>query len=1081
MKKGFLIAFLLVLWLFSALAQTRKITGLVSSFEDGLPVTGATVSVKGTSNGTITDANGLYSIVVPESSNVLTFSFVGMIAQEISIGSSNKIDVVLKSNVIGVNEVVVTAFGMKRERKALGYAVQDVKSEELTRTGSSSFATALQGKLSGVAITPSSGAPGASTQITIRGARSFAGNNTPLYVIDGMPVASQANFQSGSNGNSQVRGDGVSGTDIANRAVDIDPNDIESINILKGQAAAALYGIRATNGVIVITTKSGKSAKGGKPMISFSSFSSADVISRKPEYQTTWAQGTPLNNGTGYTFNPNASTAWGPRIVDLPKDPAYGGSVPNARNGNNATTYAGKYYVPQRFTAGLDPWVTPQVYDNVSSFFKTGITLNNSLSINQSTDKTSYSFGISNTNQSGIISSTSQDRYSARMNAETKLSETWKTGASMNYSSNYITKAPTANDGLVATVFAAPVNYDLKGIPYQSPTDPYTQILYRATNFNNPYWSMEHNLFAEKTNRFFGNSYVVFSPKISQADDKKLSFRYQFGVDSYTTNYQDINEMGSKNTLGYIANYGVTSSIYNSLLTANYDMDITSDIHLNLMVGNEINSQFDKGYREVGNDFNFGGWPHIDNAITRSVVSERKAESRSVGFFSNLSLSYKNWLYLNATGRQDIVSQMPRNNRTFFYPSVSLGFILTELGMLKDNNILSFAKLRASYAEVGQAGTYLQNFYTTPNYAGGFWVGAPVSYPMGGINSYIPNNIQCDPALKPQNTVSFEFGTDLKFFNNRLGLEYTYSRQDVKNQIFNVPLAGSTGVNSLTMNGGSIYTNTHEAAVSIVPIQKKDIDWTINLNFTKMDNYVASLAPGVQSIMLGGFTTPQVRAGIGYRFPVIYGSAFAKDAQGRILVDENPNSIYRGMPMIGAPGVIGSAAPDFVIGGSTTFRWKKVSVSATFDWKSGGQMYHGTNGLMEYTYGLAKSTEDRTTPFTYPGFKANGQPNDIQRGGPGDLKAYYDLYCNTLGNINEAYIYNNSFVKMRELTLSYTLPKTKNLQVRVTGFARNILLWTELPNFDPEATQGNNNMSGAFERFTVPTTSNFGLGLNLEF
>ena len=1081
MKKWFLLALFVVLSLFNLIAQTRTLTGFVSSSDDGLPIPGVTVGVKGTTTGTITDMKGKYSILVPESAKALVFSFVGMVTQEVAISSANKIDVVLQSNVIGVDEVVVTAFGMKRDRKALGYAVQDVKNEELTRTGSSSFATALQGKLSGVTITPSSGAPGASTQITIRGARSFAGNNTPLYVIDGMPVASQADFQSGSNGDSQVRGDGVSGTDIANRAVDIDPNDIESINILKGQAAAALYGIRATNGVIVITTKSGKAAKGGRPIISFSSYSSADVISRKPEYQRTWAQGTPLNNGTGYTFNPSASTSWGPRIVDLPKDPAYGGSVANARNGNNATTYAGKYYVPQRFAAGLDPWVTPQVYDNVSSFFKTGITLNNSFSINQSTDKSSYSFGISNTNQSGIISSTSQDRYNARLNAETKLTETWKTGASMNYSSNYITKAPTANDGLVATVFAAPVNYDLKGIPYQSPTNPYTQILYRATNYNNPYWSMEHNLYTEKTNRFFGNTYVVFSPKISQADDKKLSIRYQFGVDSYTTHYQDINEMGNKNTQGSISNYGVTSSIYNSLLTANYDMDITTDIHFNLMVGNEINNQFDKNYREVGNDFNFGGWPHIDNTITRSFVSERKAEFRSVGFFSNLSLSYKNRLYLNATGRQDVVSQMPRNNRTFFYPSVSLGFILTELEMLKDNNVLSFAKLRASYAEVGQAGTYTQNYYTTPDYAGGFWVGVPVSYPMGGVNSYIPNNVQCDPNLKPQNTVSYEFGTDLKFFHNRFGLEYTYSRQDVNNQIFNVPLAGSTGVNSLTMNGGSIYTNTHEASISIVPIQKKDMDWTVNLNFTKMDNYVSKLAPGVQSITLGGFLTPQVRAGIGYRFPVIYGSSFAKDAQGRILVDENPTSIYRGMPMTGAPGVIGSASPDFVLGGSTTFRWKKISLSATFDWKSGGQMYHGTNALMEYSYGLAKSTEDRTTPFIYPGFKANGQPNDIQRGGPGDLKAYYDLNANILNNINEAYIYHNSFVKMRELTLSYVLPKIRSLQIKVTGFARNILIWTELPNFDPEATQGNNNMSGAFERFTVPATRNFGLGLNLEF
>ncbi len=1081
MKKVFLLAFLVVVTLMSALAQTRKLNGFVTSFDDGLPVPGVTVGVKGTTNGTITDANGNYSLTVPVSAKVLYFSFVGMISQEVAIGQSNKIDVVLKPDVIGVDEVVVTAFGMKKERKALGYSVQDVKNEELTRTGSSSFATALQGKLSGVSITPSSGAPGASTQITIRGARSFAGNNTPLYVIDGMPVASQADYQSGSNGNSQVRGDGVSGSDIANRAVDIDPNDIESINVLKGQAAAALYGIRATNGVIVITTKSGSSAKGGKPVISFSSYTSADVISRKPEYQTTWAQGTPLNNGTGYTFNPNASTCWGPKISDLPKDPAYGGDVANPRNGNNVSAFPGKYYVPQRFTAGLDPWVTPQVYDNVDSFFKTGLTMNNSFGINQSTEKSTYSFGLSNTNQSGIIESTSQDRYSARINAETKLSQTWVTGVSVNYSSNYIKKAPTANDGLVATVFAAPVNYDLKGIPSENPTNPYSQILYRSANFNNPYWNMEHNLFAEKTNRVFGNSYVTFTPTISQDADKKLSFRYQFGVDSYTTHYQDVNEMGSKNSQGSIANYGVTNSTYNSLLTANYDMDITTDIHLNVMAGNEINHQFEKSYREFGTDFNFGGWPHVDNTINRSVVSERKGESRSVGFFGNLALSYKSLLYLNATGRQDVVSTMPRNNRTFFYPSLSLGFILTELDMLKRNEILSFAKLRASYAEVGQAGSYLENYYTNPNYGGGFWVGTPVSYPMGGVNSYIPNNIQCDPNLKPQNTVSFEVGADLKFFDNRFGIDYTYSRQDVVDQIFNVPLAGSTGVNSLTMNGGSLYTNTHEAVVTIVPLRKKELEWNINLNFTKMDNYVSELAPGVQNITLGGFTTPQVRAGIGYKFPVIHGSGFAKDAQGRVLVDENPTSIYRGMPMAGAPAVIGSAAPDFILGGSTTFRWKDVSISATFDWKSGGQMYHGTNALLEYTYGLAKSTEDRTTPFIYPGFKANGQPNDIQRGGTSDLKAYYDLYSNTLGNINEAYIYDNSFVKMRELTLSYKLPKFKGVQLRATAFARNILLWTELPNFDPEATQGNNNMSGAFERFTVPATSNFGLGLNLEF
>lgn len=794
--------------------------------------------------------------------------------------------------------------------------------------------------------------------------------------------------------------------------------------------------------------------------------------------QSTWAQGSPT--ATGYTFNPSASTNWGPKIVDLPNDKAYGGNVANSFNGNDATKYAGKYYVPQRLTGGLDPWVTPQVYDNVSEFFETGFTLNSSINVSQASDKTSYSVGFGNTTQTGIVPETSMDRYSAKAQAETQLNKYWKTGFATNYAQTYIKKAPGANDGLVATVFAAPRNYNLKGIPYASPTDPYTQILYRATNFNNPYWGVANNLFDEKTNRFFGNAFVEFAPRISADADKKLNFRYQIGADSYSTNYQDIHEYKSKNTLGSISNYGVTAAIYNSLLTATYDMNFTDDVKFNLMVGNEINHEFNKYYSESGQNFNFGGWPHMGNATIKDASTSR-SEARTVGFFGSLSLSYKDMLYLNATSRQDIVSTMPRNNRSFFYPSVSLGFVFTELDALKENTVLSFGKLRASYAQVGQAGRYYENYYVTPGYSGGFWTGNPIVYPLNGVTAYIPNTTQYDPNLKPQNTVSYEIGADLKFFNNMFGIDYTYSRQDVNDQIFSVPLAGSTGASSLVMNGGAIYTNTHELVLMFNPIRKKDLDWSININFTKMDNYVKELAPGVESIFLGGFVTPQVRAGIGEKFPVIYGTSFKKDAQGRILVNEDPKSAYYGMPMTGSPGVIGVASPDFVMGGSTTLRYKRVSVTTTFDWKNGGQMYHGTNGLLSYTYGLAKSTEDRTTPFIYPGYKANGAPNDIQRGGASDNLAYYNLYANTLGNIDEAFVFENSYVKMRELTLSYKLPKISGVDINVTGFARNILIWTNLPNFDPESSQGNTNMGGAFERFTVPQTSSFGLGLNLVF
>ncbi|MDP2888881.1 MAG: SusC/RagA family TonB-linked outer membrane protein, partial [Bacteroidota bacterium] len=708
MKKIMLLLAFFAVGLTTLMAQTREITGKVTSADDGGAMPGVSISVKGTTLGTISDTDGNFRLRIPTDAKTLVFSFVGMSPTELAIGTQLIYNAQLKSQDIAVDEVVVTAFGMRRDRKALGYAVQDVKSEELTRTGSSSVATALQGKLSGVEIKPSSGMPGASTQITIRGARSFSGNNTPLYVIDGMPVASTADYSTGNS---------VTGTDIANRAVDIDPNDIESINILKGQAAAALYGIRASNGVVVITTKSGKGSKGNKPVISVSTFGSSDVISRKPEMQSTWAQGSPT--ATGYSFNPNASTNWGPKIVDIPNDPTYGGNVANANNGNDATKYPGKYYVPQRFNGGLDPWVTPQVYDNVSDFFESGFTLNSSVNVSQATDKTSYSVGFGNTTQTGIVPETSMDRYTAKAQAETQLSKTWKTGFSTNYSQNYIKKAPGANDGLVATVFAAPRNYDLAGLPYASPTNPYSQILYRATNFNNPYWGVANNLFDEKTNRFFGNAFVEFAPIISADGNKKLNFRYQIGADSYSSNYQDIHEYGSKNTLGSINNYGITAAIYNSLLTANYDMNIGEDFKFNAMIGNEVNHEFNKTYSESGSNFNFGGWKHIQNATIKDA-NESKSEARTVGFFGSMSLSYKDILYLNATSRQDIVSTMPRDNRSFFYPSVSLGFVFTELEALKENKILSFGKLRASYAQVGQAGRYYNNFYVTPAYSGGF-------------------------------------------------------------------------------------------------------------------------------------------------------------------------------------------------------------------------------------------------------------------------------------------------------------------------------------------------------------------------
>lgn len=1066
MRKILLMILVFCQFALSANSQQRLISGTVTSSVPGEgALIGVSVIVKGTTTGIITDINGKYSLAVTENATTLVFSYIGMKRQEIEIGNRSLIDIIMEPDVLGLDEVVVTAFGVSREKKAIGYSVQDVKNEVIERTGNTDLAGAMQGKLSGIDIKPSSGMPGASSQVVIRGARSFTGNNTPLYVVDGMPVASNADIQSGTNGDFSLQGNGVSGSDISNRAIDLNPADIESVNILKGQAAAALYGIRASNGVIVITTKSGRNNAPGKPVISLSHNSAFSVVSRSPEYQTTYAQGT---NGI---YVPNVSLSWGPKIVDLPDDPA---------NGGNANGHPGEFYVPQLEQGGItDAWVKPQVFNNWDSYFRTGYAATNNMLISQAMESGNYAFGISQTSQTGVALASGMKRWNGKASAERKLGKNFLTGFTSNFSRTDIDKLPTANDATLAGVLGAPVSYNLKDYPYHIPGDEYTQIYYRGGSWDNPYWGAQHTVFNEKTDRFFGTGYVNFMASLGEKMNLKV--RYQIGTDSYTTNFQDIFEYGHAGARGMIDNYGITSFTVNSLFTANFDWNITNNLTLNALVGNEFDHNNSKTYSQHGEQFNFGGWAHIRNANI-VTAKELRFQNRTVGTFGSLSLQYKSLFFLTGTGRYDVVSSMPRNSRSFFYPSVAFSAVLSELDAVKDMPWIAFAKVRLSYAEVGQAGAYVPNYYTTPFYGSGWWIGQPIQYPIGGISSYIPNNIQFDPRLVPQNTRSYEAGTELKFFNNKLGIDYTYSYQSIVDQIFQVPLAGSTGAAGLLMNGGKVHTTTHEIVLYLTPVSSRNLTWDLNFNFSKIYNFVDELAPGVESITLGGFTTPQVRAGIGDTYPVIFGDSFLRNEAGKIVVDDDPSSPNYGFPLQGEPAVIGIVSPDFILGGGSTLTYKRWSLNALFEWKHGGQMYSGSNGLLDY-YGLSKKTEDRESTFIYDGVKSDGTTNDIARGGPNDPLALQFLHTNVLTNIDEYYIYDNSFVKLRELSLKYKPAKRlfSKIDLGVALFARNILIWTALPNLDPESSQGNTNMGGAFERFTVPQTTSFGFNIDLTF
>ena len=1060
MKKLTYLLFCLFLGIGLANAQTTKVTGTVISADDNEPIIGASIVVKGTMVGTVTDFDGAFSLDVPSSAKTLVISYVGMKSQEVSV--KPVINILLNSDTQNIEEVVVTAMGISKEKKALGYAVQDVKGDDLTRAASTSISSALQGKVSGVDITPSSGMPGASSQITIRGVRSFTGDNTPLYVIDGMPIASAADIDTDKRNTGSV-----AGADFANRAVDLDPNDIESINILKGQAASALYGMRASNGVIVITTKSGKNARKGKPSITFTSNLAFDKVSTLPEFQKEFAQ------GSG-TFSPTSSLAWGPKISDLANDPNYGGNMDNTYT-QQYGKHEGMYYVPQRAAAGLDPWATPRAYDNAKNFFNTGVSWSNNVNVAQAFDKGNYSFSLGNNTTEGIIPNTGMDRYNAKLNATANLSEHWTTGFSGNFVTSKIRKQSAGNEGVVATIYGSPSSYDFNGIPSHVDGDPYTQNNYRPTTFNNAYWASENNSFVERSQRFFGNAYTQY--KTQFGENHILTAKYQLGADAYSTIYSDNYGYGDKSySSGYSRQDSYHINEMNSLFTLNYDWKITPELDLNVLYGNEFVNKSTRITTGEGYNFNFPGWTHIGNATTFQA-NQSTTKKRTVGNFGNFALSWKNMLYLNATVRNDIVSSMPRGSRSFTYPSVSLGWIFTELPALKDNNILTFGKIRGSYAEVGMAGDYVDNLYYTPGYGGGFSAGTPIQYPFGSTTAYIPYYKIYDPNLKPQNTKSYELGLDLTFLNGLVSVNYTYSRQNVKDQIFEVPLSTSTGYSSMVTNGGAIHTNSHEITLTVKPIEKKNIYWDFGFNFSKIDNYVDELAEGVNSIMLGGFVTPQVRAGIGDKFPVIYGSGYLRNDAGQIIVDEN------GLPQAGEPQVIGKVSPDFRLGFNTTFELYKFRLSAVLDWKQGGQIYSGTMGVLDY-YGVTQRSADyrKMSEFLFekPAVKQNADgsysPNDIKIKG----ENAYD-YFNAMNAIDEASVYDNSFIKLREISLSYPVFEKSYLNITASVFARNILLWSQLPGLDPEATLGNNNMAGAFERFSMPGSSSYGFGLTFKF
>ena len=817
---------------FTVQAQ-MQISGTVTGAEDGLSIPGVSIVVKDNPTiGTTTDMDGKYSLTVPSSAEALVFSFVGMLKQEVLINGQSVIDVLLEAEVLQMDEVVVTALGISRERKALGYSVQSVDAEELASSSNSDVINSLAARASGVQINSSAGTAGASTYITIRGAASLSRNNQPLFVVDGMPIIT---------GNR----DGTNNTDgvaTSSRSIDINPEDIATMTVLKGGAATALYGIQAANGAIIITTKQGK--KGKAFQIDFSSNVTISQISQVPDKQTTFAQGRGQDAWES-GFNGN----WGPRLDTMvySKDPAVWLNpemdVDGALVGQNSISASDPFYAGA--AKGYD------AYD----FFQTGVAYDNNLSIRSGTDRSTYYFSIGNRSEEGVIPNNTFRRTSIRLNAKTELTDKLSTGANMAYinsQGNFIQQGSNTS-GIMLGLLRTPASFD-NSAGYKLPDG--SQRTYRGGGgYDNPYWTANENFWDDNTNRYIGSAFLSYD-----ANDW-LSFSYKAGVDWINRDFKNVLAVGSNTSRdGYILERNSTRKNFNSDLMMNIKKNFGEDLSLNLTLGHNMYQRTDKRLWGEANGLAVPGFYDIANTGDQKAYYYEE-NYRTAAYFLDFNLGYKNMVYLGGTGRYEWSTTMPEDNLAFFYPSVNLGFIFTELPVLKDNNILSFGKLRGSYAITAN---YADPYSTIMTYniagAGDGWTTDGIGFPFQGNTGYSNSNAMFSSDLSHELMTTYEVGAELRFLNDRFSLDVAYFKNTNEDLLMFVPIASSTGYTDKYMNIGKMESYGWEISVGLTPYKTDDFQWDINGNFTMVENPVIELAEGVENLFLGGFTDPQIRA-----------------------------------------------------------------------------------------------------------------------------------------------------------------------------------------------------------------------------
>jgi TonB-linked SusC/RagA family outer membrane protein len=1028
-------------------AQEKTVTGVVSDATG--PIPGVNVIVKGTKTSAQTGFDGSYSIKA-KTGDVLAFSFVGMEAQTATVGASSTVNVKMQQVGKALEEVVVTSFGIKRDRKSLGYSTTKIDAAQLTAAKATNVTNQLAGKVPGLRVSGSGGAFTGSS-IIIRGFTTFTGSNQPLYVIDGVPIDN-------SGGGTPLQ----AGPSLSNRAIDINPEDIESVVVLKDAASTALYGSRGASGVISITTKKGK--KGEKSSITYSSNLSIGSVNRLPDYQNEYAQGsngtlTPTQIGSVNSPGGWTITSWGPKIA-----------------GQTITNSYGQTEVLQAHP------------DNVKDIFNQSYNIQNNLSFSGGTDKSTYRIAYGNTEETYVIDNNKLVRNNLTFTGNTQVSEKLNVGASFTYTNNtsYRTLQGNQLSNPLFRAYITPRSYNLSALPFENAAG---QQLY-AGGEDNPYWSIKHNKYNDKVNRILGN----FNAKYNFTS--WLNADFKIGTDFFNLTSKGFDEKGNRGG-GFTGSSGSgvggivdrVSNVHNvnSYFTLNANKKF-GDFAVSGALGNEVNNNYSFASNVFGYSLVVPGFTNLKNALTYQPDAG-STNTKLFGVFGDVAVEYRNFISVNLKARNDWSSTLSPANNSIFYPAISGSFVLTEaFPSIKLNDKINLIKFRVSAGEVGKgAPAYsTDSYYSQAEASDGF--GPIISFPFNGLAGFSLSNAAGNADITPEFTREVSFGAELGFFNNRLTIDGTFYKRNTRNVILSVPVSAGSGVTSVLKNAGKLSTKGFELLVSGTPIKTQQFSWDLGVNYTQFKSMVDELAPGVANIFLGGFSTPNVRLVAGDEYGQIYGSAYQRDTKGNLLI--NPAT---GLPLA-TPGVqkIGNPNPDFTMGITNNFTYKNFSLYVLLDIREGGDQYSRNigdvqrNGVAIETAEYPRFAADGVTlnkPYLFNGVYASG-PN---AGQPNVTNVTAQSYYGNTGKhvAAEGFIYDTSWFRVREVSFSYRLgskllEKTPFKQFEVGAFGRNLFLSApNYPHFDPEQNAlGVSNAQG-LEYNSLPNTRTFGVNLKV--